>query len=456
MKKTFFTALLFFSVFLFSEEANSATETESVDTKVSEGAVLPLAREGKESVIPVSPTTLPVAQGDLQFDEKRDPEADDMEALRRWIRDKRFVTLKELGGDLSISGEARTEFQDSSEIKNGIRQVGEGSSTNKAQYAWDSEVNIMIDYRTDRAWAAIKVEFDNDMGVRSGTVSRLRLEKGYFGGRLVPGDTFTFDIEIGRRYLFNVFDSQIEFSALYDGVLFRLNKAWPSIGNFYCNIGGLLVNDRKNHYAYVSEIGGLRIANIGLNIKYSIINWYKPSANLLNDLRFKFLNSQLQISYQYYPKWIGKRLLKFYAAGLTNHLAGGVPQTHNKRQNWAWYAGLSIGVVKKQYDFAINANYQWVQAQALSDFDGNGIGRGNAEKVGLYTNNINGNPNSGETTAETTVGNGNYHGFELEGLYAFTDNLTVLQNFRYSNTLNHSIGPKMSYRQYELEFIYAF
>lgn len=408
------------------------------------------------SIAPAPAAVLPVAQGDVQFDEKRDPEADDMEALRRWIRDKRLVTVKEIGGDLSLSGEVRTEFQDTSEVKNGIRQRGKGGAVNRAQYAWDSEVNIMIDYRTDRTWAAIKVEFDNDMGVSSGTVNRIRLEKGYCGGRLVPGDTFTFDIELGRRYLYNVFDSQLEFSTLFDGVLFRFNKAWTSIGAFYLNLAALLVNDKTNHYAYVAEIGALRIAEIGLNVKYSIVDWYKPAANVLTNLRYKFLISQLLVSYQCYPKWMGKRLLKFYAAGLTNHLAGGVPQTHNKRQNWAWYAGLSIGVVKKQYDFAINANYQWTQAQAISDFDSNGIGRGNAAGVGFYTNNINGNPASGATTAATAVGNGNYKGFELEVLYAFTDNLTVLQNFKYSNTLNKNIGPNMRYKQYEMEFIYAF
>src|SRR3990167_10847076 len=91
---------------------------------------------------------VPVAQGDVQFDEKRDPEVDDMEALRRWIRDKRFITVKEIGGDLSISGEVRTEFQDTSEVRNGIRQRGDGGAFDKPQYAWDIEVNIMIDYRT--------------------------------------------------------------------------------------------------------------------------------------------------------------------------------------------------------------------------------------------------------------------------------------------------------------------
>jgi hypothetical protein len=409
---------------------------------------------------PVAATTpagsQPVAQGDVQYDEKRSPDADDMEALRRWIRDKRLVTVKEIGGDLSISGEVRVEFQDANEVKSGIRQRGQGGATTKPQYAWDIEVNLMIDYRTDRTWAAIKIEFDEDMGIRSGTVNKVRLEKGYLGGRIIPGDTFTFDAELGRRFLYNVFDSKIEFSSLYDGVLFRTNKAWPQIGDFYFNIGALLVDDKTNHYGYVSETGALKIANTGLNMKYSIIDWYKPYANEFDDRRYKFLVSQFLTSYQFYPEWIGKRLIKFYGAGLCNHIADGVPQTHGRRQNLGWYAGVSIGLVKKQFDWAIDANYQWAQAQVVPEFDTSGIGRGNAAGVGFYTLNADGNPLSGITTAETAVGSCNYKGFEIEALYAFTDNLTVLQNFKYSNTLNKNIGPNINYKQYEMEFIYAF
>jgi hypothetical protein len=191
-------------------------------------------------------------------------------------------------------------------------------------------------------------------------------------------------------------------------------------------------------------------------MKYSIIDWYKPYANELNDLRYKFLVSQFLTVYQFYPEWIGKKLIKFYAAGLCNHLAGGVEQTNWKKQNYAWYAGLSIGLVKKQHDWAIDANYQWVQAQAIPEFDASGIGHGNAANVGFYTNNSDGNPESGATTRATAVGSTNYKGFEIEALYAFTDNLTVLQNFKYSVPLNKNIGPEIVYKQYEMEFIYAF
>src|SRR5690349_21829462 len=86
----------------------------------------PVANSGaaiKEALLNLT-APQPIAQGDVQFDEKRSPDADDMEALRRWIRDKRMVTVKEIGGDLSISGDVRTEFQDTSEVKNGVQQRG--------------------------------------------------------------------------------------------------------------------------------------------------------------------------------------------------------------------------------------------------------------------------------------------------------------------------------------------
>jgi hypothetical protein len=193
----------------------------------------------------------PIAQGvDIQFDDKQTEK--DMDALRRWLQDKRLVSLRELGGDLSISGEVRTEGQFANEKRaaNGsstfIQQRGMNSATGRPSLAWDVEFNLMLDYRTDRTWVAMKVEFDNDMGIRSGTVNKVRLEKAYLGGRLIAGDTFTWDTEIGRRYLSNVFDSKLQFTSIFDGILFRFGKAFLDIGDFYTNIGVFLVDDRYN------------------------------------------------------------------------------------------------------------------------------------------------------------------------------------------------------------------
>lgn len=431
--------------------------------------------------IPTQPQVAqaPIAQSpDVQFDEKTDSDSKDMDALRRWLQDKRLVTMREIGGDLSISGEVRTEFQAASEKDNGKQQRAPVNPQGKPMCAWDVEVNLMLDYRTDRTWAAIKLEFDNDMGQRSGKVDRIKLEKAYLGGRIIPGNTFTLDGEIGRRYLFNVFDSKIEFSSLFDGVLFRFSKAFPSVGDTYVNLGAFIINDKTNHYAAVMEVGALRIANVGLNMKYSLIDWYgigdQNESNLSGDLnylanvRYRFLISQFLTSYQFFPEWIGRRLVKFYGAALVNHLAldnplkgAGVLNQPFGKKNWGWYTGVSIGLVKKRFDWAVDANFQWVQAQAIPSFDVIGIGRGNANSLGLYT--LNDSGSGGSTTKATATGNGNYYGFEVDGLFALTDNLTIQQDIKMSWTLdpyrkstNTGLGPNILYKQAELEFIYAF
>ncbi|MBS0624701.1 MAG: hypothetical protein JSS32_01465 [Verrucomicrobia bacterium] len=397
----------------------------------------------------------------------------DMDALRRWIQDKRMVTVKELGGDLSLSCEVRTEFQDTSEINNGSEVR---TSDGKPPQAWDVEVNLMIDYRTDRTWSAIKLEYDNDMGTFSGTDTKLKLEKAYAGGRLIAGDTFTWDAEVGRRYLNNVYDSKLEFASRFDGVLLRFSKAFENIGDFYATPGLIIVNDKFNHYAYATEIGALKIANTGMYLKSSAVYWYKGPSHYATN-RFRYCVAQLLPFYQFYPEWFGKRLVKIYAAGLWNMMAkklrlpnpGTDPSaaftnssvvtytTYPSRQNFGWYAGLALGTVKKAGDWAVEANFQWLQAQAVPDFDASGVGRGNSSKVGLFLINQDASASKTNLTNTTTaVGNGNFYGFEVDALYAFTNNLTMEQNLKVSWTLDRDIGPDINYRQWEIEFIYAF
>ncbi|MBI3901120.1 MAG: hypothetical protein HY324_03090, partial [Chlamydiia bacterium] len=424
-------------------------------------------------------TSLFAQTGDVQFVDKVDPDAKDMDALRRWLRDKRFITMRELGGDLSLTGEVRTEFQAINDQLDGVQLRDNPPATSgisRPMYAWDVEVNLMLDYRSERAWAAVKIEFDNDQGIRSGTVRNIALEKAYLGGRLYPGDSLVIDAELGRRNLYSVYESKVEFASLYDGVCFRFNKAFLDIGSFYFNGGAFLINDSTNHYGLVGELGALGIANTGLYMKYSLIDWYRPGGEneqgntalqtaLINQ-RFRYLVSQFLSYYQFYPEWLGKRMIKFYLAGLMNHLALSsnfvdtplgptqIIPTGGRKANLAWYAGFSIGVVRKAGDWAIDCNYQWVQAQVYPPFDNLGVGRGNASGLGLYTARADGS--GGPSTQATAGGNTNFKGFELEGLYAVTDNLTVQQYFRYSNTLNTNIGPNEKYRQYEVEFVYAF
>lgn len=394
------------------------------------------------------------------FSERNDfggkQEESDMDALKKWIQNKRLVTVKEIGGDLSFSGEVRCEMQGTHEEKNGIKQRGSHGATHRPTIAYDIEFNLMMDYRTERTWAAVKIEFDNDMGTVSGTMHKLALEKAYFGGRVVPGETFIMDMELGRRNLNTVYDSKIEFSSIFDGLLIKLNKSFEKIGNFYLNSGVFIVNDRNNHYGYVSELGMLRVSNTGLYIKYSIIDWKKHYSNKhpLRELAFNYIDSQLILGYQgEIPKWKNK-FLKVYVAALINHAAKKIPLTHHKKANWGVYGGVSLGQLRKKGDWALDTNYQIVCAQAVPDFDSAGIKRGNAEDIGFYSY---GRYGLGRpTTSKTAVGGCNYRGWAFEYLYGITNNLTMYQTFQISRTLDCDIGPLIRYYQYEMEFIYAF
>ena len=438
------------------------------------------------SIIPfLIAATVYAAPGDkllliAQDDNGLSSEQRDLEALRDWINTKRQVTVKERGGNLSISGEVRAELQstgekkklttvlaDGSETAAMVKQRGDNGATSRPTRAYDVEVNLMLDYRTDNTWASIKLEFDNDAGSQTGTSNRITLERAYLGGRVMDKDTYTFVIEIGRRSLITIFDSKIQFGATFDGILFRYDAAVEDFADLYIHAGPFLVNELQNQYAYVAELGMLNIANTGLYIKYSLIDWDTKQLNpneqpttakrheiQIRNREFDFFNNQVILGYKFIPKWTGK-VTTFYAAALLNTAARRLPNvTRGKKANFAGYIGMSMGELRKKFDWSFDINYQWVEAQAVPGFDSIGIERGNAKRVGMYGFDVNGT--EVKTTYKDAVGPGNYKGIAIEFLYLFSNNMTLFQSWQQSVTLNQSIGPSMQYKQYEIELIYAF
>lgn len=398
--------------------------------------------------------TLPLSIFAQDEDNSNHSEESDMEALKRWIQEKRMISIKELGGDLSLSGEVRVEMQANSEKHNGRQFRGSHKQDVKPKVNYDLEVNVMLDYHTDRSWSSIKLEFDNDMGIIKGTGNKINLEKAYFGGRLIAGETFTLDGELGRKPMSNNFDSKVEFNSNFDGALLSFSKAFVAIGDFYTKLGAFLVYDKMNHYGYVGEIGMLHIGHTGTLVKYSLIDWKKHYVNPVKTARFDFIVSQLLLGYQIDAPDTWWHLIKVYAAGLMNHAAKERPITLYKKANLGWYAGVAVGQVKQKGDFALETNYQWVQPQMCPDFDASGIKRGNAEGIGFYTKNFDGS--GGPNNRFNAVGGCNYKGWVIEVLYAINNNLTMLNNFQMSKNLYKNIGPDIKWMQYELEFIYAF
>lgn len=392
---------------------------------------------------------------------------DDIRSIREWLNTKRQVTVKEKGGALSISGEVHTEFQISNEKCNGIRQRAPHGATDKAAKTFDLEAVLAMDYRTERTWAAIRWRFDNRAGIFGGTKEGIALDRAFLGARVLEQENYTTDIELGRRRLNNIFDSRIEFNALFDGLLVSYDAGFENIGNFYVHVGAFIVDQREDHYAYIGEVGLLNIANTGLYAKYSLIDWdtHNYPCNVvipdedgkivyLNpNRRFDFLVSQLLLGYRFFPEKLGRIVLP-YAAGLINHNAKRLPMTGNRLLNWGAYAGVSIGELKKKDDWSFDMNYQLVAPQAIPDYDSSGIGLGNAGNKGFYTTKMDGT--GFPTSQRNAAGNVNFRGYQVTLQYLLTNNITLFQSWQDARTLYKSVGPDRRFKQYEIEFIYGF
>lgn len=398
-------------------------------------------------------------------DNSSEVEQQDMKALREWIKLRRQVTLKKSGGNLSISGDVRTKFQVTSEEKDGVKQrvsVGTPAGLNN----WDVEANLMLDYRTDRTWAAIKLEFDNKAGTSDGTVDSLNLERALLGGHIIDNGNRKLTVEVGRRDLGDVFSSKIQFGSFMDGILLRYQDQIGKVGNFYLQGAPFIVNARRNHYAYVAELGLSKIGNTGLYTKLSLIDWdtkkwgNKKTEDRLKDLAYQFRNLQFTLGYQTELPWFSEKRMNFYGAFLCNTAARKHVETGNQKQPFAWYAGCSFGKIEKKGDWALGLNYQWVQNQAVPDFDGSGIGRGNAQNVRLYSTK---SPQGRVVPVRPLqgVGKGNFKGVSINLAYSLTDNISIFQNYRQSDncsdlTYKEFSAPKFDYKQYKLEVIYLF
>lgn len=392
------------------------------------------------------------------IERSEDIEQKDINAVREWINTKRQVTVKEIGGALSLSGEVRTELQSSAETVGGKKQRGSGArefdDRRFPTNTFDVEVNLMLDYRTDNSWTAIKLEFDNDAGIESGTLNKIKLEKAYWGVRVVAGDTYNFATELGRRRMSTILDSKLEFNSFFDGAWFRYDQSYDPFGDFYIHFGAYVINENKNQYGYLGEIGILNVGGTGFYTKYSLIDWdTKHLASKLRRMRYDFIVSQLLFGYKYLPARLQK-IVQFYIAGLWNAKAHKLPISHHKRANWGAYAGVSIGELKKKGDWAFDINYQVLAAQCVPDFDVSGIGLGNTSNSGYYTKFVTGG--GGGNKRKKAGGNVNYRGFQMTLDYLLTSQLNFQQSWQQSITLDDAVGPFRRYKQYEIEFIYGF
>ena len=392
----------------------------------------------------------------------------DWQALYDYINTKRTINLQEKSCNLTIAGDVRVDWLHTCEEKNGFkkRDVNNGKGFHIGKNDFDIECNLYFDYVSDRTWAVAQLQFDNSAGVSkwqnekeraeskdydesmhgSGVGCNLDLKKAYIGYNLCCDGCTRFDIEVGRRHLYHVFDSEVQFLSRFDGLLLKYDTSWDCMGDWYVHLGGFVIDSRVNHYAWIIETGLLNIYDCGLDIKYSFVDWYRKGKNVIgkeNPNGNCFEVSQFTFTYHVDPEILCMPA-KTYGAILWNSAANKMknPPLPTKH-NLAWYAGFRVGEVVYEGDWAVDLQYQWVQAFAVPDQDMSGIGTGNIDGTAVV--------NSG-------YGNTNFKGWRLEVLYALTDNISLDARIQWSNKIDTVVNQegKDRYSQFRLEAIYAF
>ncbi len=319
----------------------------------------------------------------VQEARERDPDA-----VLDYLKSKRAITMAEKGGNLNISGDIQAEWDYMHCWSDHKRQRGSKSqrakSYNKNEgtpYAtseFNIEVNLMLDYKTDRTWAGIQFQFDNPMGIReahaphdhkpkhkernklwgSGEEDNIVMRKAYFGYNFMDAGTSRLDLEVRHSRLYDVFDSEVQFYNFFDGLLLKYAHSFEGLTDLTVKAAAFVVDYTVNHFGYVGEVGFLNIADSGVDLKYSIIDWDRDGANRYGHKHSRgaeFLVSQYTAAYTLPADWLRWRT-QVYGAFLHNSRARENRYTHHdgKKAN-AWYAGARMGEVRKKGDWAVDA-----------------------------------------------------------------------------------------------------
>lgn len=439
----------------------------------------------------------PDVQDGSRFDQELNER--DFEALRRYLNRKREIDLETKDTNLSISGDVRFEWRHLNEYWRGNYLRGHNAINPRnhlpiSRNDFDCEFNLKFDYTMDRSWAVAHLQYDNSAGVDSedqscandphgwfgsGKCDEICLRKAYMGYNFWMDPCSRFDIELGRRgNLYHVFDSRVQFLSRFDGILLKWSGNYGFAKEVYAKVGGLVVDERVNHFAYVTEVGILNIKESGIDLKYSFIDWcgqvgsrcikgvdncnHYRSEGLNKPKAFDFAVSQWTV-YYHFKDCLFNRPAKLFGAFLMNHkwkdfevlkdvtvinpeTGNPVVETRKRKyqSNLAWYAGIAIGEVTKEGDWALEIQYQYVQALAVPGQDASGICNGNVFDYTLTQD------------GRFYIDNTNYKGWKVEGLYALTDNITIDTIVEHSVPVNKAIGGNHVYSKVEVEAIYAF
>lgn len=452
MKKT----AIVFALILMSSKFFAAEEiSENTDQELLVENLLPpheeIAAAEKAAAAPVEVTR---AHGPEEEDEA------DPRILRDFIESRGLIACRQKCGSLIIAGDVRARWNETAETVNGLRARGSGTGFPMARYR--TEFNLFLDYTDPKSWVSTKTKWSAAMGVDGGNFTKTELDRAFIGYDIFECGEEDFYIELGRSRLEYIFDSRVEFSSFFDGIHLFYTNEFAGLGQFVIHGGPFIIDSYTNHYGWAVETFFDDFACTGFTFKYSLINWAKhgttkifgdaadlPKATKDNP-RYRFLISQLLIGYTGKIDFCHCKTFYLYGAVLANHDAKKNYSTNFAYANKAFYLGFTLGKLCKACDWSFDINYQFVQAQAVPEFDLAGIGHGNVSGALLSDAIILLLP------PDEAMGFTNFKGFQISLLYAVTDTLSLRSKAEWSSPITKVIGGNFFYKNFEIAAIYAF
>lgn len=429
----------------------------------------------------------------------------DVNPIRQFVESKENISLEDKDQNMEISGDVRFEYRNIHESANVIKVDQEdgrffqryeslrgGDAMSRglpvSNNDFDVEFNFKIKYTYGRSWFGAHVQYDNSAGIKghndcittrpecqyiverdsrrgckgSGEGNNVNLKRAYMGYNIYADGVHRWDIELGRRKLNDIFDSEIQFSNRFDGAILKYASSIDKVADWYFYAGAFVVDERVNRFGSAFEVGFLNVFDTGLDLKYSLINWLGNGRSRcgkhFDPIGYNFKNSQFTFDYHFTAPYTCELPAEFYGAFLINHAARKRCVTHNKLANLGWYLGLYLGEVEDAGDWSMDILYEWVQAQAVADCDVDGICHGNIQDE-QFTDVYELKDKVTGDVVDVLIpgrGNANYKGWKFEFLYGITDNLSLDLLYQFSHPVNSHIGGAHAFKEFKCEAIYAF
>lgn len=387
----------------------------------------------------------------------------DLWAVRDWLKAKR-VAINNKGADLSISGDLRVDWRNVT-LSRGSRNVcGSGDALGGfSNNLFNSDFRLYFDYRTDKTWTSIKLGFENALGSQQGEVDQISLDRANMGYHLLDDGTSRLDVLVGRQRAYDLYDSEFQFNSTIDGFTGSYTVSFESVGDFLVHGGGYIVDVARPRSLWIIEAGVYNIADTGAYVEYSFADWAKAASYATaQNVRQQFIINQFTLGYVVNPDFLGIDIRVFgqfawNATANTNQIVRASKGQITSSQGLAWVIAVQLGKLEKANDWAFQAQWQAVEAQAVPEFDVSGIGAGSSLGAGLFN-----------SASLLGIGNGttNYNGWELDLMYAITDEMTLELRFQRAlslRTINNKVknaygswGAPLNYTNFEIMAIYGF